>query len=44
MNQNQLSVVDAVEQHEVEIEATPVEISEIAREERQVCICSTDFN
>ena len=39
-----IEVVGSVEENVVEIQATPIEVSEIAREERQVCICSTDFN
>ncbi len=45
MNQKMIEVVGGVEENVVEIQATPIEVSEIAREERQqVCICSTDFN
>jgi hypothetical protein len=40
MNQN----FESVEETAVEIQATPIEVSEIAREERMVCICQTDFN
>jgi hypothetical protein len=43
MNQKNLDIVDIAEEQAVEMVATPVEVSEIAREERQVCICSTDF-
>lgn len=44
MNQKNLDIVDIAEEQTVEMVATPVEVTEIAREERlDVCICSTDF-